>query len=376
MQAIAAVLARFDQPLALEGIEIPALGPGQALVEVEVAGVCGSDVHMWRGQDPRTPLPIILGHEGVGRIVEVAGERRDVHDQAVAPGQRVLWERGVTCGRCAYCATLHEPALCPSRWVYGIHRSRSVPPHLNGAYATHIILDGQTPLIPLAEGEDPATFVAASCSGATAAHGMALSPASIGATVVVMGPGPLGAFSAALARAQGAEHVVVIGGTAERLALCARVGATALLDRHALDEAQRREAVLSLSQGRGADLVVEASGSVAAAHEALSLVRPGGAVSLVGFGTPVGAMSLLPFEALVRRNVRLQGVWVSDLRHTLQAVSLVRQQPQAFAELVSHRFPLAQATVALRAVERREAMKAVIEPARRTPTLEREAPHG
>ncbi len=363
MQAIAAVLAQFDRPLDIEQIDIPALGPGQALVAVEAAGVCGSDVHMWRGLDPRTPLPMILGHEGVGRIVEVAGQRRDVHDQPVAVGQRVLWERGVTCGHCAYCAAFHEPALCPSRWVYGIHHSRRTPPHLNGAYASHIILDAQTALIPLADEEDPATFVAASCSGATAAHGMALTPAAIGATVVIMGPGPLGAFAAALARAQGAEHVVVIGGTAERLAQCARLGATTLLDRHELDEAQRQEAVLALSHGRGADLVVEASGSVAAAQEALNLVRPGGAVSLVGFGTPVGEMSLAPFEALVRKNVRLQGVWVSDLRHTLQAVSLVRQQPEAFAGLVSHRFPLEQATVALRAVEQREAMKAVIEPA-------------
>ena len=213
----------------------------------------------------------------------------------------------------------------------------------------------------LRPGDEPAALVAASCSGATAVHGLALSPASIGATVVVLGPGPLGAFSCALARAQGAEHVVVIGGTPDRLALCAALGATLTLDRRAGEEAHR-EAVRALTAGRGADVVVEASGSVDAAREALGLVRPGGAVSLVGLGTPVGAMALRPFEEVARRNMRAQAVWVSDLRHTLQAVSLVRQHPQAFAQLVTHRFPLAEASAALLLVHHRQAMKAVIEP--------------
>ena len=112
---------------------------------------------------------------------------------------------------------------------------------------------------------------------------------------------------------------------------------------------------------RGADLVLEAAGSISAARAGLDMVRPGHAL-LVGFGTPVGEMNLLPFEALVRRNVCIQGVWVSDTSHTLQAVSLVRQHPRAFASLVTHRFALCQATAALQAVDDRSALKAVILP--------------
>jgi threonine dehydrogenase-like Zn-dependent dehydrogenase len=363
MLATIAVLRVFNQPLSIEERAIPALLPGQVLVQVEAAGVCGSDVHMWRGHDPRTPLPMILGHEGVGRVVDVAGSRCNIHGQPVCAGQRVLWERGVTCGQCYACAVLHEPSLCSQRWVYGIYHGLDVPPHLNGCYASHLILDSKTHLVPL-EADDPAVYVAASCSGATAAHGFDLSPVQVGDTVVILGPGPLGAFSVALARAGGAERVVVIGGTAERLALCAQLGATDLLNRHELDAGQRLAFVRELTQGRGADLVVEASGSRSAAAEGLDLVRHGGAVSLVGFGAPVGELSLAPFEQLVRKNVRLQGVWVSDVHHTLRAISLVRQQPQSFAALVTHRFPLSQATAALEAVAQREAMKVVIEPQR------------
>ncbi|MCD6518719.1 MAG: zinc-binding dehydrogenase, partial [Anaerolineae bacterium] len=350
------------QPLSLEEVEVPPLATGQVLVQVEAAGVCGSDVHMWRGRDPRTPLPIILGHEGVGRILELAGPKRDIYGRPLSEGDLVLWERGVTCGHCYYCAVLHEPSLCPERWVYGIHRSFDEPPRLNGCYASHLILDPKTPFISLEDVSDPALFVAASCSGATAAHGFSLLPAHLGDVVVVFGPGPLGAFSVALARAGGAEQVAIIGGTEERLALCQQLGATLALNRRKTTPEERRERILQLTQGRGADLVVEASGSVAAAREGLELLRPGGGLLLVGFGTPVGEMTLQPFEALVRKNVRVQGVWVSDVRHTLRAVSLIRQNMSGFAALVTHRFPLEEATQALEAVAARKAMKAVLLP--------------
>jgi threonine dehydrogenase-like Zn-dependent dehydrogenase len=362
MKALAAVMRSFNEPLALEEVEIPRLAPGQVLVEIEAAGVCGSDVHMWRGKDPRTPLPMIPGHEGVGRIADLNGPKRDLHGLPVALGDRIIWDRGVTCGHCYYCAVLKEPLLCLHRWVYGIHRSLGQPPHLNGCYASHLILDSRTHLLALADDEDPALFVAASCSGATAAHAFDLSPVQVGDVVVVLGPGPLGAFCVALARAGGAEQVVVVGGTARRLDLCRRLGATVALNRRQTDAEERAGVVQGLTHGRGADLVVEASGSLAAAAEGLRLLRGGGTLSLVGFGTPVGDMTFPPFELVVRKNARIQGVWVSDARHILGAVSLVRQHRQEFSHLVTHRFALGDATLALEAVAHRQAMKAVLLP--------------
>ncbi|MHB9031622.1 MAG: zinc-binding dehydrogenase [Anaerolineae bacterium] len=362
MYARAAVLTAFNQPLAIQNIPIPALEYGQVLVQVEAAGICGSDVHMWRGLDPRTPLPIILGHEGVGRIMQVQGKRNNLDGQPLAVGQRVLWERGVSCGQCYYCQVLQEPSLCPNRWAYGIHRSSAQPPYLVGCYATHLILDARTPLIPLAEADDPAVYVTASCSGATAAHGFDQVVQRPGDTCVIYGPGPVGAFAAALARAGGAEHVFIVGGSAERLALCRGLGATELLNRHTLSPDIRHGLIMDTTYGRGADLVVETSGSLEAAREGLDLLRPGGTLLLIGFGTPVGEWSFPPFETVVRKNVRIQGVWVSDTMHTIQAVSLVRQHPGEFAALVSHRYPLAQATAALQDVANRRVLKAVLTP--------------
>ena len=362
MRAQITLLQEFNQPLTMGEIDVPPLGPGQVLVQVEAAGVCGSDVHMWRGKDPRTPRPIILGHEGVGRVIELAGEKRDVDGVLLRSGERVLWNRGVTCGACYYCTAVKEPSFCTGRWVYGIYRSIHEPTFLNGCYATHIILDARTDIFHADETLDRAVLVSASCSGATTAHAFELTPVVVGDTVLIYGPGPVGAFAVAFAQASGARHIIVVGGTPQRLTLCEQLGATLILNRHQTDAEARREAVLDLTHGRGADLVVEASGSLAAMREGLDCARHGGALSLVGFGTPVGDVTFPPFEKIVRKNLHLQGVWASDTRHTRQAMSLIESRPEAFAALVTHRFPLAEATAALETVARREAMKAVLIP--------------
>ena len=85
------VLEKFNQPLLMRAFPIPDLKEDETLVKIEAAGVCGSDVHMWEGRDPRLRLPMILGHEGVGEIVDVNGEKRDVYGRPLKSGDKVLW---------------------------------------------------------------------------------------------------------------------------------------------------------------------------------------------------------------------------------------------------------------------------------------------
>jgi len=101
MEARAAVLAQFDEPLQMRNFPLVPLAEGEVRVKITCAGVCGSDVHMWRGEDPRTPLPMILGHEGVGEVAEIAGEKTDLFGRPLHEGDPVLWERGVMCGECS-----------------------------------------------------------------------------------------------------------------------------------------------------------------------------------------------------------------------------------------------------------------------------------
>jgi len=364
-QARAMVLTRFEAPLEERTYPIPEPRPGEVLVKLTASGVCGSDVHMWLGEDPRTPLPIILGHEGVGEVARTGGEVTDVHGKPLRPGEPIFWDRGVVCGRCHYCAVLRQPYLCGQRFVYGIHRSCSDPPHLLGCYSEYLLLDSRTKTFSLAGHDvDPSVLVAAGCSGATAAHCLEVASPGPGDVVVVQGPGPLGLFLVAMARRAGAGEVVIVGGTESRLELARSLGATHILNRKSTSANDRRDAVSGLTGGRGADIVYEAVGKAPVVSEGLALVRPGGAYVSAGFGQPGGTMALDPFRHVVRKNVRFLGVWVSDTRHAYQALRLILSEPETFAPLISHRFPLGEAHEALQAMHRKDALKAVLLPGR------------
>ena len=198
MEAKAMVLEGFNQPLTMRTFPLPKLGTGEILVRVEVAGVCGSDVHMWEGRDPRIRLPMILGHEGAGEIVEMKGDKRDVYGHPLSVRDKVLWSRGVTCGHCYFCKVKLEPSLCPHRLVHGIHTSCAEPPYLTGNYSEYLLLDQRTDFFKIEKDLDLAILVPASCSGATTAHAFDLAGIEQGDSVLIQGVGPLGIFAVAL----------------------------------------------------------------------------------------------------------------------------------------------------------------------------------
>ena len=355
------VLEQFNKPLTVKEIEIPELSQGQILIKVTAAGVCGSDVHMQQGKDPRVPLPMTLGHEGVGEIVSINGEKKTALGEKIKEGDSIIWNRGVLCGKCYYCVVAHQPSLCENRWAYGIHRSINVPPYLNGCYAEHIILSEKTDVF-LIDKRDPAVYVPASCSGATSAHAFEYAKINPGDTILVQGPGPLGIFLIAFAKSSGAGNIIVTGGAQDRLEMCLEFGATHILNRKTHTKEQIKEAVLSQTYNRGVDIAFEASGSIDAVADGIPLVRTGGMYITAGFGEPAGSVQFPWFEYIIRKNITLQGVWVSDTRHVLHALRLVQANFDAFSKLITHRFPLDSATSALESVASRKAVKAVILP--------------
>ena len=168
---------------------------------------------------------------------------------------------------------LTDPSFCTERRVCGINRSSAEPPYLNGCYSEHIILATGTNLFLVDKNIDPAVLVTTSCSGATIANAFDLAPCKLGDTVVVQDPGPLGIFAVAFAKAHEASHIIMIGGSPERMSLCREFEATHLINRNETTVAERREAVLNLIHGRGADLVLEAVGYPDALAEGLELVQ-------------------------------------------------------------------------------------------------------
>ena len=362
MIVYAAVLEAFNQPLAWRAFDTVPPSPGELLVKVEAAGICGSDLHMWEGKDPRTPLPIILGHEAVGRVAQVGGEKRDILGQPVREGDLIAWDRGVVCGACFFCVVRKEPYLCPNRRTYGINLSCAQPPHLLGGYSQYMHLLARTNVLVVPEGIDPALLVPASCSGATAAHAVEACRIRPGDTVVIQGPGPLGLFALALARERGAGQMIMVGTrrNAWKLETALRFGADHLIYLEDGDERERLQQIRALTHGRGAEAVIECSGARAAIAEGVKWLAPGGAYAMAGAAVPVGEVPLAIYEDLVRKNARLEGIWVSDTSHFYQAAQLAWSGRYPFEALMTHRFPLEQADEAMQALKRREVLKAVL----------------
>jgi len=356
MKIKAAVLKEFNQPLVIEEGELASLKDGEILVRITASGICGSDVHMWKGKDPRTPLPIVLGHEGVGLVEEVKGEKRDIFADKIKPGDFIIWDRGVTCGSCYFCVVKKEPSLCPNRKVYGIIR--------DGSYATHLILLEETRIIKVEEKIDPAILASTSCSGATAVHAIEQSKIMEGDVIVIQGPGPMGMFALALAQEKGVGDVIIIGTKRSegRLRLSGEFGAvkTFTINETSFDE--RLSYVKEKTNGRGADVVIDCTGSPYAIEEGLKMTAAGGTYTLPGVATPIGSILINFYEDIAQKNIRIQGVWVSDTSHLYQAVKLVLSKKYPFEKLITHRFELEEATEALKIVDTRKAMKAVLMP--------------
>ena len=351
-----AVLREFGAPLVIERAQPVPPGPGEALVRIRAAGVCGSDLHIASGRDPRVKLPLVLGHEGVGEIAETSGQRKDVFGGDLRAGDLVIWDRGVVCGRCYFCAVRGQPFLCPNRQVYGISR--------DGCYATHLLLTAETRILKLPRRAEAAVLVAAACSGATAAHALEYVHLTQEDTVVVQGPGPLGMFAVALAHDRGAGQVVCIGTerSRARLELAREFGAAEIMTTDGTPAEERAARLRALSRGFGPRVVIDCAGTTSAFADGIEMVASGGTYLLPGVAAPLPEVPLRLYEQVARKNVTLQGVWVSDTSHLAQAVELVLSGRYPFDRLVTHRFPLAQVNEALAAVASRAALKAVLEP--------------
>src|SRR5262245_57986509 len=136
--AQASVLEEFKAPLQLRQFPLPAKPEaGAALVRTEMAGICGTDVHLWKGELP-IGLPVILGHETVGRIEQLGDELdRDWTGLPLGIGDRVTWNSSTSCGQCFCCAEKRQPTRCPHRRAYGIGYRCDAQPHFLGGYAEY-----------------------------------------------------------------------------------------------------------------------------------------------------------------------------------------------------------------------------------------------
>lgn len=360
--ARAAVLASFDTPFEVRDLEVGRPDEGGAIVSVTHGGICGTDLHLQHGRLP-VPLPLVFGHEGVGRIEELHGEVADASGARLEVGDHVTWASSIPCGSCRACRVDGQRTLCPARRIYGINQRADVPPYLSGSWGERIVLQPGSTIVRLDERVSPRAAIALGCAGPTAVHGLEQLAGHHLGTVVVQGAGPVGIAVCLFARLAGAERIVLIGGPSARIEVARDNGvADDYVDLTVIaDPEARREAVEGLLGG-AADTVIEAAGVPAAVAESLDLVRLGGAVLVLGQYTDHGPTSLNP-HLITRKQLRVHGSWAFAERQFLRFVRALPRLDAGLdlASLVTP-FPLDEVNDAISAVAEGRVVKAALNP--------------
>jgi L-iditol 2-dehydrogenase len=342
MKAVMKV-ARGVGHVELRDIPEPEPLPGQVKIAVRAAGICGTDLHIYKDEFRSFP-PVVLGHEVAGEVVAVGDGVA-----SVVPGQRVTTETYFsTCGVCAYCRTGHNN-LCLNR--------RSIGSAVNGGFTNYVIVPAKN-VHSLPESVD---FRAGALTEplACVVHGVLTTPTvSPGDVAVIAGPGAIGLLTLQVVKAAGARAVVL--GTrvdAHRLELARSLGADYVLDVEAADaEALIRDIT---PEGLGADVVYECSGAGPAAAQLLTLARRRGRYVQIGlFGKPVAwDLDQVCFRELTvtGSNASVPSAW--DRALALLASGQVDTRP-----LISNVYPVTEWESAFAAFEARQGVKMVLEP--------------
>jgi threonine dehydrogenase-like Zn-dependent dehydrogenase len=327
-------------------LPIPEIDDDTALLRVEACGICGSDYEQFEGV-LRTPMPVIPGHEPLGRIEKIGD--RAARRWGVDVGDRVAVETMLSCRFCGPCleGSYH---LCRSRRIYS-YIPLAEPPGLWGAYAEVMFLDANT-IVHKIDPTLPASIaVMFNPLGAGFRWAVEIPQTKPGDTVVILGPGQRGIASVLACREAGAGKILVTGlaADARKLALARGFGADVAIDVEN-DDAKRR--IREETGGLGADVVVDVSSySTAPVADALDYVRPGGTVVLAG----VKGFKPIPdfvSDKIVMKEIRVRGAIGVTSTGYASAIRLLESRRYPVESMHTHDFPLRDAELAIRTLAR------------------------
>jgi len=314
----ALVKRKAEQGLWLEEVPVPQIGINDVLVEVLRTGICGTDVHIynWDAWSQRTvPVPLVIGHEFVGRIVEVGSNVKDF-----CPGEIVSGEGHVVCGRCRNCLAGRRH-LCKDTQGIGVNRP--------GAFAEYLCLPmtnvwAHAPSIPRDVQSIFDPF-------GNAVH-TALQFNVLGEDVLVTGAGPIGCMAAAVVRHAGARFVVVTDVNPYRLDLARKLGATLAVDVRTtkLADVQRE-----LGMKEGFDVGLEMSGNAAAFGDMLANMCHGGRIAMLGI--PAKEMAI-DWTKVIFNMLTIRGIYGREMYETWYKMTVMLESGLDISPVITHRY--------------------------------------
>lgn len=343
-------VARLYAPedLRIEDTPEPEARPGEVVIRVRSCSTCGTDAKIFHHGHHHISLPRVLGHEVAGEIVEVGNGA-----EGFRVGDRVQVIAAIPCGECFYCRRGQE-TVCENL--------ESIGYQYDGGFAEFMrvprkVLDRDG----LNRVPDHVPFEAASLTEPLACvlNGQEIAQVGTGDVVAVLGAGPIGCLHVRLARARGASSIILADVNERRLELSARAQPDIVIDSAKEDAV---DAVRKATDGRGADVVITATGAGAAQEQALEMAAARGRISLFG-GLPRDN-SVIRFDSnLVHyRELIVVGAYGSAPRHNREALELISTGAVEVEDLITHRVPLDRVRDAIDIVTSGEGLKVVVEP--------------
>lgn len=318
----ALVKRKAEQGLWLEDVPEPSIGVNDCLIKVDRTGICGTDLHIyvWDEWAQKTiPVPMVVGHEFVGEIIEVGSNVNDFF-----PGDIVSGEGHVVCGRCRNCLAGRRH-LCPHTKGIGVNRP--------GAFAEYLALP-MTNVWHHAPGIDPDVASIFDPFG-NAVH-TALTFPVLGEDVLITGAGPIGAMAAAVARHAGARYVVVTDVNPYRLELASRMGATRTIDvrKDSIEQVQE-----DLGMQEGFDVGLEMSGNPNAFRSMLSNMCHGGKIAMLGIPSE---QIQIDWNTVVFNMLTIKGIYGREMYETWYKMTVMLQSGLDITPVITHRMPFTE----------------------------------
>jgi L-iditol 2-dehydrogenase len=341
-----ALLLKQYMELEVADLPTPEIGADDVLVRVSACGICGSDVHGLDGSSGRRIPPLVMGHEAAGVIAETG---RNVKDWK--PGDRVTFDSTVSCGRCHFCRR-GDINLCDNRQVLGVSCGDY---RRHGAFAEYVSVP-QNILYRLPDNlpfEHAAMIEAVSI----AVHAVNLTPVTLDDSAVVVGSGMIGQLTVQAAKAAGFGRVFAVDIDDAKLAMAKKLGADEVFNSRSGDAAAE---IAARTGGRGADAALEAVGATDPIRTAISCVRKGGTVTLIGNITPKVEINL---QQVVTRQIRLQGSCASAGEYPA-CIDLLSRGVIRVDSMISARTPLEEAAGWFNRLYKHEPnlMKVIVQP--------------
>jgi putative phosphonate catabolism associated alcohol dehydrogenase len=358
----AAVMTAAKKDLEIREYPLPKAAPGCILVRITCCTICGSDLHTWTGRR-KSPLPIILGHEIVGNIVELgAGVTMDSGNKPLRVGDRITWTIMDNCGKCYFCREKGLMMKCSHLKKYG-HDSCAAKPHFVGGFAEYCYITPGTCVIRVPDELTDDEVAPANCALATVVAGwddIELKPFE---NVLIQGAGALGVYAAALASHYGCRRIIVSDVMEHRLDFVRQFGTTDTINSKGCSDEEVIGQVRELTDGFGVDVVMELAGLPALLPLGLKCLRTGGRLVEIG-NAFAGALFNCDASDIVFKCLTVRGVHNYDTVHLQKAVHFLEMTRGAFpfGKIVGERVSLDEINAGLKIAESGRTIRVAVEP--------------